>query len=285
MFRKTAFAFTAIFFLFLIVTVLIFSVRGKFLSQKDKFSGKNNVHGAETSFGEQFVQRISNGNNQVSPVPSSSVQTSPVPSSGILPLLSPNQNDYEERQKTANDDLVAKMVGDIGFNGIFVPSIDNGWELKVLLVKEPSDRRMKTLEIQVSGGWIFSPGGEIKQKEVVGSGKANIYVGDQLQEIPVSIFNDQEIGGHVAHWKFYFGSIESPSEILDGYVDGDEKSGFNVSLSRSFIHVGKPQMRLAFSIYSIGDGGSAVFTGSGDFTGKIKAIIRFFDGSLVEIEN
>src|SRR3989344_3957068 len=114
MFRKTAFAFTAIFFLFLIVTVLIFSVRGKFLSQKDKFSGKNNVHGAETSFGEQFVQRISNGNNQVSPVPSSSVQTSPVPSSGILPLLSPNQNDYEERQKTANDDLVAKMVGDIG---------------------------------------------------------------------------------------------------------------------------------------------------------------------------
>lgn len=269
MFRKSPYLLLLPLFLILIV---IFLASGKLLWGKKKFSGQNNIVKVGTSLSEPPTENKSVGNLLES-------------SSSGLVLKTPSPSGLGEALGSVNRELVAKMMGDVGFDAIILPvdAVTGSWEFKALLVKEPSDRRMKSLEIQIPRGWLFRSGSEVKNKEVVGRGKINIFVGDNLQEIPISILNDQERGSHVARWRLYFGSIESPLEVLDGFVDGDEKSGFSVSLSRSFIHSGKPQTRFTISIFSKGDGGSTVFSGSGDIGGKVKATIRFFDGTSVEI--
>lgn len=260
MIRKTALVFSAILFLLLIGGTVNFLAKGKFL------------FGDKVQETEETVASLSavkkEENVLFSPTPEPSVQGT--------------------TRSSVYRELSAKMVGDVGFDAVILPvfaSVD-GKEFKALLVKESSERRIKSFEIQIPKDWVFKSGGEIKQDEVVGSGKANVFVGDNLREVPVRIVNDHKLGGHVAHWKFYFGSLKSPlAEVLDGYVDGEEKGGFKISLSRGFMHAGRPQAKVAFSIFSSGDGGSAVFTGSGSIEDKVKATVIFFDGSSVEIEN
>src|SRR3989344_6427644 len=270
MFRKSSYLFILLLFLILIV---IFLASGKLWGKK-KFFGQNNIQGVATRLGESLIEDKSEGDMLESSI------------SGLV-ISTPNPSGQVEVLGSVDRELVAKMTGDVGFDAVISPvdAVTGSREFKVLVVKELSDRRMQTLEIQTPIGWLFRLGGGIKNKEVIGRVKINVFIGDNIQEIPISILNDQEIDGHFAHWKFYFGSIESPSEVLDGFVDGDEKSGFRVSIARGYIHNYRPQTRFELNIFSKGDGGSAVFSGSGDVAGKVKAKIKFFDGSSVEIEN
>lgn len=266
MFRKTALVLSAFSLLIWIAVAVNFFAKGKLLFEKNRFLHKDKVQETEKT-DASLSATIGEETMQVSPTPDPSVRG--------------------EAVKLAYRELNAKMKGDVGFDAVILPvkgAIDK-WDFKVLIVKAPSARRIQTVEIQLPRGWIFKPGGDIGQKEVIGGGKANMLVDDSLRDVTVRVVNDQETDNHIARWKLYFGSVESPSRVLDGFIDGDEQSGFRVNISKSLAPGEESQARFEFHVNSVGDGKSAVFSGSGDITGKARATIRFFDGSSVELEN